>query len=198
MLHDLEGDKIISGEKGWSEARADVTLLVAKALHQVGRDYVLFPLLSGPLAPLTFAGNVAANLTRNLWAFSIIFCGHFPGEVASFTEEEAADESRGQWYLRQLLGSANITGSKLFHLLSGNLSHQIEHHLFPDLPAWRYARIAEEVRDACRRYGLPYHAGPLRKQLGSVFAKLARLALPGPARVAAPAVAREQQAAAAA
>ena len=32
--------------------------------------------------PLTFAGNAAANLLRNLWSFTIIFCGHFPDGVA--------------------------------------------------------------------------------------------------------------------
>ncbi|MGH3316210.1 MAG: fatty acid desaturase family protein [Nocardioidaceae bacterium] len=90
----------------------------------------------------------------------------------------AEDESRGHWYFRQLLGSANITGSKLFHLMTGNLSHQIEHHLFPDIPARRYPEIAVEVRDICERYGLGYNTGPLRKQLGSVAKKLVRFALP--------------------
>jgi fatty acid desaturase len=80
--------------------------------------------------------------------------------------------------VRQLLGSANLTGSKLFHILSGNLSHQIEHHLFPDLPAHRYAEIAVEVREICGRYGLPYNAGPLAKQFGTVVRKIVRLALP--------------------
>lgn len=179
MLHDLETERIVSGEKSWGEVSADAKKMAAKALRQVGKDYVLFPALSGPLAPLTLAGNASANLIRNLWAFAIIFCGHFPDDVATFTEEETANETRGQWYVRQLLGSANITGNKVFHLLSGNLSHQIEHHLFPDLPARRYAQIADEVRDACRRYGLPYNTGPLHRQLGSVTRKLIRLALPG-------------------
>ena len=89
-------------------------------------------------------------MARNLWAFTIIFCGHFPDGVAQFTEDEADGESRGHWYLRQLLGSANLTGGRLFHLLTGNLSHQIEHHLFPDLPAHRYAEIAPEVRERLR------------------------------------------------
>ena len=57
--------------------------------------------------------------------------------------------------------SANIDGSPLFHLLSGNLSFQVEHHLFPDMPSSRYAEIAPRVRDICRRYGLPYNTGPL-------------------------------------
>nr|WP_278256350.1 fatty acid desaturase [Nocardioides convexus] len=49
--------------------------------------------------------------------------------------------------------------------MSGNLSHQIEHHLFPDLPARRYPEMAVEVREICQRYGLPYNTGSLGKQL---------------------------------
>ena len=79
---------------------------------------------------------------RNVWSFMIIFCGHFPDGTQEFTVEETENETRGEWYFRQMLGSANLTGGKLFHLLSGNLSHQIEHHLFPDMPAHRYAEIA--------------------------------------------------------
>jgi NADPH-dependent stearoyl-CoA 9-desaturase len=78
-----------------------------------------------------------------------------------------------------MLGSANLTGGRRFHLLSGNLSHQIEHHLFPDTPAHRYAEIAVQVREICDRYGLPYNTGPLHKQFGSVVKKIFRRALPG-------------------
>ena len=64
--------------------------------------------------------------------------------------------------------------------MSGNLSHQIEHHPYPDLPAHRYKAIAPEVQAAlCERFGLPYNTGRLSKQFGSVVAKIVRLALPG-------------------
>jgi NADPH-dependent stearoyl-CoA 9-desaturase len=114
-----------------------------------------------------------------VWAFSIIFCGHFPEGTQEFTAEECEDESRGHWYFRQLLGSANIRGGKLFHIISGNLSHQIEHHLFPDLPANRYQEIATEVEEVCERYGLPYNSRSFTAQLGSTWRKIWRLALPG-------------------
>ena len=178
MLHDLEFDRLVSGERKWSETAEVRARILRKAPLQVAKDYVLFPALTGPLAPLTFLGNGSANLARNLWAFSVIFCGHFPAEVRSFTEEETENESRGQWYLRQILGSANLTGGKLFHILTGNLSHQIEHHLFPDIPARRYPQIASEVRAICHRYGLPYNAGPLHRQLFSVAKKIVKLAWP--------------------
>lgn len=177
-VHDLELDRIAAGEVTLAEKRELLDGVWRKARRQTIKDYVLFPLLSGPSAPLVLAGNASANLVRNLWAFTTIFCGHFPDGTVQFTEEETSEETRGQWYYRQLLGSADLTGGKLFHVLSGNLGHQIEHHLFPDIPSHRYSEIGVEVREICRRYGLPYNAGSLRKQFGSVVRKVARLALP--------------------
>ncbi|EGD41322.1 putative fatty acid desaturase domain protein [Nocardioidaceae bacterium Broad-1] len=184
-MHDLEVENLVAGKRTFAD-NADLHRgLMKKVKRQALKDYVLFPLLSGPLAPLTFLGNATANLVRNIWAFNIIFCGHFPAGVASFSQEECEDETQGHWYYRQLLGSANITGGRIFHIMSGNLSHQIEHHLFPDLPARRYPEIAEEVREICSRYGLAYNTGPLHKQLWGVFKKICRYALPDRKRPAA-------------
>jgi fatty acid desaturase len=185
-LHDLEVENLVKGTRRLEENKALHAGIMRKVRRQAVKDYLLFPALTGPLFPLSFLGNATANLVRNVWAFNIIFCGHFPAGVHSFTEEECLDEegpdgpteSRGHWYYRQVLGSANITGGPLFHLLSGNLSHQIEHHLFPDLPAKRYPEIAPEVREICERYGLEYNTGRLGRQLFSVARKIVRLALP--------------------
>ncbi|MFB7717804.1 fatty acid desaturase family protein [Nocardia sp. NPDC058058] len=178
MGHDLEVENIIQGKRKWSDIKALVKGQVRKAGRQVLKDYVVFPALTGPLFLSTLAGNFTANIVRNLWTFSIIFCGHFPSGVQTFTEEECTEETQGEWYVRQMLGSANIDGSRLFHIMSGNLSHQIEHHLFPDLPANRYPEIAPEVKALCEKHGLPYNTGSFSQQIGSVWAKLFKLALP--------------------
>jgi fatty acid desaturase len=141
-LHDLEVERIAGSEENQGERHDKLRGVWRKVRGQTLKDYILFPVLSGPSFPLVLAGNATANLARNLWAFTIIFCGHFPDGTHQFTEEETARETRGEWYYRQLLGSANLTGGKAFHILAGNLSHQIEHHLFPDLPAHRYAELA--------------------------------------------------------
>jgi NADPH-dependent stearoyl-CoA 9-desaturase len=127
----------------------------------------------------TLTANFTSNIVRNVWAHSIIFCGHFPDQTYTFSEQEAAGETRGAWYVRQLLGSANIEGGQLFHFVSGNLGFQVEHHLFPDLPSSRYAEIAPRVRDICHRYNLPYNSGPFHRQLGAVHRTILRLAFPG-------------------
>ncbi len=127
----------------------------------------------------TLTANVAANVIRNVWSYSIIFCGHFPDQTYTFTEEETKDETRGGWYVRQLIGAANIDGGPVFHVLSGNLGYQVEHHLYPDMPSTRYGEIAPKVREICVRYGLPYNSGPFHHQLGTVQRTILRLAFPG-------------------
>ena len=178
MLHDVEFERLLSGEKSWSETWPTLRSGLRKSARQAVKDYLIWPVATGPGAVPTAAANLTANIVRNIWAFTIIFCGHFPDGTHEFTLDETENESRGHWYFRQLLGSANITGNRWFHILSGNLSHQIEHHLFPDLPAARYPVLAPQVKEICERYGLPYNTGPLRQQFGSVVRKICRLALP--------------------
>ncbi|WP_168703535.1 fatty acid desaturase family protein [Gordonia paraffinivorans] len=127
----------------------------------------------------TMTANFTANIIRNVWAHGIIFCGHFPDQTYTFSQDEVENETRGGWYVRQLVGAANIEGSPLFHVISGNLGYQVEHHLFPDMPSTRYAEVAPKVKDICERYGLPYNSGPLSQQWGQVHRTIARLALPG-------------------
>ena len=178
MLHDVEVERITSGQKSWREAWPTLRDGLRKTGKLAAKDYVFWPLLTGPMFLSTLAANAVANVMRNVWAYTIIFCGHFPEGTHEFTIEECEGESKGHWYFRQMLGSANIEGGELFHILSGNLSHQIEHHLFPDLPARRYKEIAPQVRAVCERYGLPYNSGSLTKQFGSVVRKIVRLAMP--------------------
>jgi fatty acid desaturase len=127
----------------------------------------------------TALADVTANIVRNIWAHSIIFCGHFPDQTYTFSQSEVEDETKAGWYVRQLIGAANIEGGPLFHVISGNLGYQVEHHLYPDMPSTRYGEIAPRVREICERYGLPYNSGPLSKQLGMVHRTILRLAFPG-------------------
>jgi fatty acid desaturase len=191
-LHDLNIEAIRTGEKSKKQVIDELKAIGLKARRQAVKDYVAFPLLTGRAWKSTLAANFTANIVRNVWAHSIIFCGHFPDQTYTFSQDEVASETRGGWYVRQLLGAANIDGGPLFHLMSGNLSFQVEHHLFPDMPSSRYAEIAPRVRSVCERHGLPYNTGPLRRQLGTVHRTILRLAFPGgrprpkPARAATP------------
>jgi NADPH-dependent stearoyl-CoA 9-desaturase len=233
-VHDMNFDAIRAREKSLEEVRKDLQGISGKAMLQIRKDYLAWPLLSGLLMTLgelawlsaqrrresrarrrlrgvhalarrmhrrepqrgllaqlvqrrsfrepfrqTAKADAIANLIRNVWSYAIIFCGHFPDQTYTFTPEEVEGETRGGWYVRQLVGAANIEGSPFFHVMSGNLGYQVEHHLFPDMPSTRYGEIAPKVREICERYGLPYNSGPLSQQLGMVQRTILRLALPG-------------------
>jgi linoleoyl-CoA desaturase len=176
--YDLEVGRYLKGRVPKDHFRRQAKKVLRKVRKQATRDYLVHPLLSGPSALSTLGANLTANLVRNLWTHSVIMCGHFPSGVETFTKTSIEGETRGDWYLRQMLGAANISGSPLLHLMTGNLSFQIEHHLFPDLPSNRYQEIAPKVRALFDRYGLRYTTGPLPRQVASAWWTVIRLSLP--------------------
>ncbi len=178
-LHDLDIDGLVQANvDDPAEFRRKLVQIGRKQARQISKDYLLFPLLTGPAFLSTVAANATANVVRNIWSYAIIFCGHFPDGAEVFAEEELDSESRGEWYLRQLLGSANFGGGRLMHVMSGNLGYQIEHHLFPDLPSNRYPEIAVRVRALCGKYDLPYTTGPFPRQFWQSTRSIWRLSLP--------------------
>jgi linoleoyl-CoA desaturase len=177
-LHHVETEKVRKREKSLREVGRDLRIIGRKVGKQAAKDYLIFPALSGPNWKHTIAANITANFIRNYWTYAVIFCGHFPDGAEKFTVEEYENEDQARWYLRQMLGSANFRAGTLMRFMSGNLSHQIEHHLFPDLPSNRYEEIGVRVRALCEQYDLPYTTGTLWHQYMLTFRTIAKLALP--------------------
>lgn len=165
-------------EKTAADKSAHGKALRRKMARQVGKDYVLFPVLSRRRWRRTLGANVVANGLRNVWAYLVIVCGHFADGAEKFTEAVLEDETKAEWYLRQMLGTANFHAGPVMAFMSGNLCYQIEHHLFPDLPSNRYPEVAAKVRALCVTYDLPYTTGPLVRQYLLTVRTICKLALP--------------------
>lgn len=181
--HELAAERIFFG-KPRSHSNLPISrkalrsAFFSKIGRQVFKDYIFFPLICWPVAAQVLLGNFLANILRNLWTSTIIFCGHFTDGIHTFREEEIKNESKGQWYYRQILGSSNLRGNKLFHTMTGHLSFQVEHHLFPDVPAPRYREMAPEVETICRKYQIPYNTGRFSAQYFSVLRRIVRYSFP--------------------
>ena len=175
-LHDVDFERLRATSA--AERATQIRALIGKIGRQTFKDYMLFPALSRSRWRRTLAANATANLLRNLWAYVVIFCGHFPDGAEKFTADVLEQETRGEWYLRQMLGSANFKAGRLLAFSSGNLCYQIEHHLFPDLPSNRYAQIAVRLRELCDKYDLPYTSGSLVHQYLLTLRTIHKLALP--------------------
>jgi linoleoyl-CoA desaturase len=177
-IQHLRIGRFFAGKMPFKVLRENARPVLRKVGRQVLRDYIVFPLLAGPWWLTVLVANAIANVIRNIWTYVIIFCGHFTADAETFSKESAIGESRGHWYLRQLRGSSNITGGRWMDLMSGNLSHQIEHHFYPDIPANRYAAIAVDVKAICARYGQHYNTGSLPRQFSQVVWRILRHAFP--------------------
>ena len=162
-----------------------------KMRRQLVKDYLIWPLLAGPGFLVVLAGNAVANVIRSLWTYTVIFCGHFTTDVQTFPKNVLKNDTRASWYVRQVAGSSNLSGGFLLNVMTGNLSHQIEHHLFPDVPANRYAEMAVQVREICARYGQYYNTGSMVKQFGQVLWRILRHSFPSsPERAMRPTMAK--------
>lgn len=185
-FYDVELGRLFAGKQTWKETAPKFWETVGKVRNQVLKDYLLYPLLTGPNFKHTAFANMWANLIRNWWSYAVIFCGHFPDEAETFTKDQWENETRGEWYLRQMLGSANFRGGRALTILSGNLNYQIEHHLFPDMPSNRLAEVAKEVQALAKEYDLPYNTDSFPKQLLKVQTTLLKLTLPNSMLAASP------------
>jgi NADPH-dependent stearoyl-CoA 9-desaturase len=181
-LQHLELGKMSKGRDDRGATRVRMREFAAKAGRQVVKDYAAYPAVTS-LSPAatyrsTLTANAMANVIRNVWSNAVIFCGHFPDGAEKFTKTDMVGESRGQWYLRQMLGSANFDAGPTLAFMSGNLCYQIEHHLYPDLPSNRLSEIAVRVRAVCDKYDLPYTTGSFLLQYGKTWRTIAKLSLP--------------------
>ncbi|MCD2263502.1 acyl-CoA desaturase [Dietzia aurantiaca] len=174
----LELGKVVKGRDDREKTKRNVSLFLRKAGRQLAKDYVFYPALSGKGWKSTITANLVANGIRNVWTNAVIFCGHFPDGAEKFTKKDLANETQAEWYLRQMLGSANLTGGPVIDFMSGNLSYQIEHHLYPDMSSNRLAEAAVRVREVCDKYDLPYVAGSLPVQYLKAWRTIAKMSLP--------------------
>jgi fatty acid desaturase len=177
-IQDLELGKVWAGRKSKDEFKKEWAPASKKMAKQLLKDYVFFPLIAGPMFFAVLTGNLVANVVRSLWTYMIIFCGHFTADAEVFPKSALESEGQGQWYVRQMRGSSNLRGGKFFHIMSGNLSHQIEHHLFPTVPARRYAEMSVQVQAICKKYGQNYNTGSLLNQFSQVLWRIIRHSFP--------------------
>ena len=185
--HEVAGERIFFGKKKEETylpiSREELKQsFFSKIKKQVFKEYLFFPLLaaliSWPMFFAVLAGNLIAEFIRNWWTSSIIFCGHFTEDAQTFDLKECENETRGEWYYRQILGSSNLEGNRLFHILTGHLSCQIEHHLFPDVPAYHYVEMSKKVQKVCEEYNIPYNTGSFISQYSTVVKRILKYSFP--------------------
>lgn len=121
-------------------------------------------------------GKAVAFLAVNQCLFGVylgsIFAPNHKG-MPTLTGDERPDFLR-----RQVLTSRNVRGGLLMDVLLGGLNYQIEHHLFPGMPAPHLRRAQIIVRDYCAEIGVPYHETGLLQSYREALRHLHRVGEP--------------------
>lgn len=136
-------------------------------LPYIAFRFILIPLLFLPLG--TFAAmsvllnSLLAEAFTNMHTFLVIVPNHAGDDVMMFEEK---GKGRGEFYLRQILGSVNYpTGSDFNDFFYGWLNYQVEHHLWPDIPLSQYQYAQPKVVEVCKKHGIPYRQDSVFKRL---------------------------------
>ncbi|GFO72485.1 NADPH-dependent stearoyl-CoA 9-desaturase [Bathymodiolus japonicus methanotrophic gill symbiont] len=142
-------------------------LWLESILPYIGFRFILLPLLFLPLG--TFAASsvlltsLLAEAFTNMHSFLVIVPNHAGDDVMMFEDK---GKGRGEFFLRQILGSVNYpTGSDFNDFFYGWLNYQIEHHLWPDIPLNQYQYVQPKVVEVCKKHGIPYRQDSVFKRL---------------------------------
>lgn len=148
-----------------------------KYIPYYSREYLLFPLLAGPMFWKVVLGNWMSEKLRDVYTAATIFCGHVGEDTASYPEG-TRPRSRGERYAMQVEASNNFEVSLPISMLCGALDLQIEHHLYPTLPTNRLREIAPQVKAACEAHGVQYRTDTWPRTLWKVLRRLVQLSVP--------------------
>lgn len=78
-------------------------------------------------------------------------------EDAEFPMPNEKGEIENEWAIHQLQTTANFGHkNKLLTWYAGGLTHQIEHHIFPDICHIHYPKIAHIVENTANEFGIKY------------------------------------------
>jgi len=129
--------------------------------------FILLPLLFLPLGTTASISvlltSIMAEIFTNMHSFLVIVPNHAGDDVMMFEER---GKGKGEFYLRQILGSVNYpTGSNFNDFFYGWLNYQIEHHLWPDIPLNQYQYVQPRVVEVCKKHGIPYCQDSVFKRL---------------------------------
>jgi fatty acid desaturase len=141
--------------------------------------FVVVRLVGYPLAVFLLlpTGIAFAFIGVQLGVFGFLLGGAFaPNHVAMPVVPRGV---KMDFLRRQVLMSRNIAGGPVVQFLMGGLSHQVEHHLFPNMARPNLRRASHLVRAYCQEHGIAYTETTLTRSYVQILRYLNEVGLAG-------------------
>lgn len=171
----------VATSRALAESRDVLTLetylpSIQKVSKHIVENYIFFPMLPGGNYFKIAAGNFFAKLFQNIYLEMILAISHLHKDAYVFEEKD--QESKGEFYLRQILSTVNFDSPPYYEIVYGAINLHIEHHLYPDLPPNRLREVAPKVKALCEKYEVPYRTGSFWEQFMGVIENALLRSLP--------------------
>ena len=117
------------------------------------------PIIFSSTAPwIVILAFLAMHFVTGL-SISLVFQTAHVTPNASFPLPDKEGNLESERLAHQLETTCNFAPkSPLLSWMVGGLTHQIEHHLFPNISHIHYRKIAPIVKQTAQEYGLPYYS----------------------------------------
>ncbi len=181
-LQHLELGKISKGRDDRDATMKRVREFGVKAGHQVSKDYVAYPAVTSLSPGATLHVDAEGQRGRERHPQCVGQRGDLlwplPRRRREIHQDRHGRRDQGPVVPAADAGQCQLRGRPVLRFMSGNLCHQIEHHLYPDLPSNRLHEISFRVKEVCDKYDLPYTTGSFLMQYGKTWRTIAKLSLP--------------------
>nr|AGR45587.1 fatty acyl desaturase [Clarias macrocephalus x Clarias gariepinus] len=121
--------------------------------------YVPYYGILGSLVLLTFVRFLESH-----WFVWVTQMNHIPMDI----DYEKYDD----WLSMQLKATCNVEQSFFNDWFTGHLNFQIEHHVFPTMPRHNLVRVAPQLRELCKKYGVQYQVKGLLEAMSDIIGSL--------------------------
>ncbi len=153
----LFSGKVAETKIGKVEFADILIILLSKAIHAL--LFIVLPwqvfgfvaMLKGYMLMVSITGLIIA----------IVFQIAHVQTKSVFPQKDEAGNMPIDWRIVQIISTANFGQTNfLTRILTGWLSHQVEHHLFPLVSPEYYQDLSYGVKKICEKHKLPYHSFP--------------------------------------
>jgi linoleoyl-CoA desaturase len=140
-----------------AEIRRDLLKLILTKLAYYLYALILPIVLLGYSAGLIIGGFLLMHAIGGFLLSTVFQLAHVV-EGAKFPLPNEAGEIETEWAIHQMETTADFGhGNKLLTWFAGGLTHQVEHHLFPEICHIHYPKIAPIVEQTAKEFGVPYN-----------------------------------------
>jgi len=98
------------------------------------------------------------------WFTWVTSMNHLPRQITY--------EQNHNWVQLHTVATQNVTAGPFHNWFTGHLNHQIEHHLFPNMPRHHLPEVSSKVKALCVKHGYQYHVKTMNQACRDILSKL--------------------------